>query len=165
MRSTRLDLKRVVRVALAEAAADSEPIVFTNDLDPSMNVIIVYPEDPRYDQVAPVFDQKGHAFLAREDIMVVDGAALSEPWFTEDHLTVIQAHEFGHKLAGHQKNERAAHNDPQLEREADWLGFNILRHRGMHSAADLHEEEYRSRYGSLPGQDDYLMTDLADLVG
>jgi hypothetical protein len=158
MRLTTRQLRSIIR----EASSFAEPDVFRNDLDPSMTVVVVYPGDPRYAQLAPVFAQKGHAFLAREDVMVVDGEALSEPWFSEDHLTVIQAHELGHKLAGH--IGMSAHDDVKLEREADWLGYKILRHRGLTDAADLHEDEYEARYRSLPDKDDYLMLHLVDYI-
>ena len=94
--------------------------------------------------------------------MVVDGAALGEEWFTPDHLTVIQAHELGHKLAGHVG--LSDHSNPHMEKEADWLGYKILRNRGIDSAADLHEEEYEARYGSRPDEDDYLMVHLIELA-
>lgn len=156
MRITIPQLRNIIKEAV------EEPVLFENELDPSMTVMVVYPDDPRYQQVAATFAQKGHAFLAREDIMVVDGAALSEPWFSEDHLLVVQAHELGHKLAGHIGS--SVHDDPQLEREADWVGYNILKHRGFQSAAELHRDEYEDRYGSLPHEDAYLMMHLTDYV-
>lgn len=58
----------------------------------------------------------------------------------------------------------SVHDDLELEREADWLGYRILRHRGFSDAADLHEDEYEARYGSLPDSDDYLMAHLAGHV-
>jgi hypothetical protein len=147
---------------IIKEATDRAPDVFVSDLDPSMTVVVVYGEDPRYAQLAPVFDQKGHAFLFSEDTMVVDGNALDEPWFSDDHLMVVQAHELGHKLAGHAG--KSDHSNPRLEKEADWLGYNILDYRGFSSAADLHEEEYEARYGTLPGEDDYLMSDIKKYI-
>jgi len=154
-----------LRNVIKEAVASSdirEPDVSISDLDPSMTVVVVYGEDPRYAQLAPVFDQKGHAFLFSEDTIVVDGNALDEPWFSEDHLMVIQAHELGHKLAGHAG--KSDHSDPRMEKEADWLGYNILAQRGFSSAADLHEEEYEARYGTLPGEDNYLMSGIKKYI-
>lgn len=158
MKLTRQRLRGIIKEAVAKTPGASEPVVFKSDLDPSMHVVVVYPENERYPEVAPVFKQKGHAFLADTNIMVVDGEALGEPWFTQDHLTVIQAHELGHKLAGHVG--LSSHDNPEMEREADWLGYNILKNRGITSAADLHEEEYQARYGSLPDADSYLMKHL-----
>ena len=157
MSISRRYLRGIVKESVSKSPGSSQPVVFPSDLDPSMNVVVIYPEDDRYEEVAPIFNQKGHAFLANESIMVVDGAALGESWFTTDHLAVIQAHELGHKRAGHVGIPN--HNDPVMEKEADWIGYNILKNRGM-SAASLHKEEYEARYGSLPQEDDYLMTHL-----
>lgn len=158
MNLTRENLRGVVKESVSKTPGADQPVVFKSDLDPTMNVVVVYPENERYGEVLPVFDQKGHAFLANDNIMVVDGGALGESWFTTDHLTVIQAHELGHKLAGHVGLSN--HDNPHMEKEADWLGYNILKNRGMNAAANLHEEEYEARYGSLPSEDNHLMTHL-----
>lgn len=150
-------LRTLVKEAVSVTPGKSEPTVFKSDLDPSLFVVIIYPEDVRYSQVSPIFDQKGHAFLANEATMVVDGAALGEAWFTADHLTVIQAHELGHKLAGHVGMSN--HDNPEMEREADWIGYNILKNRNMPAAA-LHEEEYIARYNNPPHEDEDKMSHL-----
>ena len=150
-------LRSIIKEAVATTPGSNEPTVFTSDLDPNLFVVIIYPKDPRYSQVEPIFDQKGHAFLANETTMVVDGKALGEPWFTTDHLTVIQAHELGHKLAGHVGI--SSHDNPKMEKEADWLGYNILKNRNM-PASSLHEEEYIARYNNHPKDDDHKMEHL-----
>jgi len=162
MKVSRQHLRGVVKESVAKSPGSSEPVVFKSDLDPSMSVIVIYPESERYAEVLPIFEQKGHAFLANENIMVVDGKALGESWFTTDHLTVIQAHELGHKLAGHVGLSN--HDNPHMEKEADWLGFNILKTRSQISAAKLHEEEYYARYSTMPEDDDHLMKHLEEFI-
>lgn len=156
-RLNRRKLRTIIKEAVSLEPGSSEPTVFRSDLDPSVNVVVVYPEDSRYSQVAPIFDQKGHAFLLNDEIMVVDGAALGEEWFSDDHLTVIQAHELGHKRAGHGHTQDSGSD---IEKEADWIGYNILKNRG-HKAAGLHEEEYHARYNTHPSDDDDLMSHLS----
>mgnify|MGYP005822444159 FL=1 len=164
MKITRQSLRRIIQEAVADVSYEKDIHVFTNDLDPTMSVVVIYPENPRYPDVAPLFDQKGHGFLANDRLMVIDGAALGQAWFTEDHLTVMQAHELGHKLAGHLKGAQQDHRDAKIEKEADWLGYKILRHRNLNDAADLHLDEYEARYASLPDKDDYLMVHLSNYV-
>ena len=164
MRVSRRQLRRIIQEIAISDSDEKDVHVFTNDLDPTMTVMVIYPENPRYPDVVPLFDQKGHGFLANDRLMVVDGDTLDQDWFTADHLYVMQAHELGHKLAGHLKGARQGHSDEKIEREADWLGYNILQQRGINSAAALHQVEDQARYGSLPKDDDYLMMHLIDHV-
>jgi hypothetical protein len=111
------------------------------------------------------FQLSGHAFLLHEHhAIIVDGAIVLKEWFTSDHLSVIQAHEIGHYMAGHGSvtNEtREAHN---IEQEADWLGYFLLKNKKMFSAAKLHEEEYVLRYGIPPYFCDKTMKHIRNLV-
>ena len=127
--------------------------LFHSPLDNSLQVVIVYPESEKYEMVLKQFHESGHAVLLHEaNLMVVDGAAVLEPWFTMDHLLVIQAHELGHYRAGHSKTAHQA-AELEIEMEADWLGYKLLIAKGEVSAADLHREEYQSRYGTDPEDD------------
>ena len=140
-------------------------LVFPSPLDPMLNVIIVYPDSDKYDQLISHFDRAGHAFLMHDaNLMVIDGAAVDEPWFSEDHLLVIQAHEIGHYRAGHSKNDQVSHRDEKIEKEADWLGYNLLKSKGYGSAATLHHEEYYARYGTFPEDDDKLFLNLKEFA-
>lgn len=127
--------------------------LFHSPLDDTIQVAIVYPNSKEYDVVSKQFQKSGHAFLLHEaSLVVVDGSAVLEPWFTMDHLLVIQAHEIGHYRAGH---SMTAHEscEIEIEMEADWLGFKLLINKGEISAADLHREEYQLRYGTDPEDD------------
>ena len=144
---------------------DKNELVFPSPLDSMLNVVIVYPESDKYDMLVPQFERAGHAFLMHDlDLMVVDGAAVGESWFSEDHLLVIQAHELGHYRAGHSKNDQTSHRDEKIEREADWVGYNLLRSKGHASAADLHREEYQARYGDFPEAHDELFLNLKEFA-
>ena len=141
-----------------DPAVASHEVVFPSDLDPGLTVAIIYPESPKYETVQQMFASRGHAFLLHDQrIMVVDGAAVDQDWFSEAHLLVIQAHELGHDLAGHGKNYSEGW-DPNIEREADWLCHGILQNRGLTAAASLHAAEYFERYGTYPEEDMESMT-------
>lgn len=117
--------------------------LFESEFDSQISVLILYPEDPEYGNVQEMFEQRGHAFIYQEGkIIIVDGAAVSEPWFTDDHLKVIQAHELGHLYAQH-----GGVYSKEEEQQADWIGLQILKSSGMQTAVDLHMEEFKERYG------------------
>ena len=127
--------------------------IFHSPLDNTLQVVVIYPESEKYEMVVQQFQESGHAFLLHDaNLMVVDGAAVEESWFTMDHLLVIQAHELGHYRAGHGKSAHAK-GDVDIEMEADWLGYRLLISKGERTAAELHREEYQSRYGSDPEED------------
>lgn len=140
-------------------------LVFSSPLDPTLNVVIIYPGSNKYSQLVPHFDRAGIAFLMHDlDLMVIDGAEVDEPWFSEDHLLVIQAHELGHYRAGHSKIDQTSHRDEKIEREADWVGYNLLKSKGYGTAAELHREEYQARYGDFPESHDELFSNLKEFI-
>ena len=127
--------------------------MFLSHLDPGLTVMIIYPESTKYKEVIPQFQRSGHAFILHEaKTMVVDGAIVNEPWFTIEHLMVIQAHELGHYRAEHAINAHMQEG-VDIENEADWLGCMLLKEKGYHDALILHEEEYECRYNSTPQED------------
>ena len=123
---------------------------YNSHLDPTFEVLIVYPESSLYSTVNEHFKIAGHAFLVHDKKMIIiDGATVEEQWFTKDHLMVIEAHEIGHHIAEHSVTNRVKPG-PKMELEADWIGYQILKESGHLSAAKLHRAEYKSRYGKYP---------------
>ena len=59
-------------------------------------------------------------------LAVIDGRLRTEPWFTEDHLIAIEAHELGHIRTG-------SCDEPTAERE----GIRLLDAAGFIDAADI----------------------------
>ena len=132
-------------------------IVFTSDLDSSVVVAIIYPESSRYSMLSEMFSSRGHAFLLHDQkIIVIDGATVDEPWFSDDHLLVIQAHELGHLFAGHGKSYTEG-SDRDIEKEADWLGIQLLKSHKKQTAYELHEEEFFERYPEASSKSDESM--------
>ena len=108
--------------------------------DKSVTVVVVYKEDEEYEAARPYFeDNLAFAALGIEpQSMVLDGEALKEDWFSEDHLLVIMAHELGHLK-----------NNSCDETEADITGFKILSESGLsESAVSLYTTELQARYGT-----------------
>ena len=125
--------------------------IFPSQLDSDLVVMIVYPESSKYDEISHQFQKSGHAFILHEaKTIAIDGAVVNESWFTIDHLMVIQAHEVGHYRAGH---ALLAHDNINIEKEADWIGCQLLSTSNYASAARLHKEEYFERYGTDPELD------------
>ena len=138
-------------------------LVYRSKLDPKMTVVVVWPESDKYEVFQQFFKNTGHAFVLQEKrIVAIDGAVVDESWFTKDHLMVIEAHELGHISAGHGPDAHG--REMQKEREADWMGYNLLVNAGEDSAAALHKQEYQARYGSFPEVHDDLMVHLQNKI-
>lgn len=120
------------------------PEIFAHPFTPDLNVAIVYDDEDLYNILRERF-KTTHAFLIHEDkLVVVDGEATAESWFTADHLFVILAHELGHWMAGH------SGENVKEEQEADWLGWKILIREKKSKAAMLMVDLFRERYGIRP---------------
>jgi hypothetical protein len=113
-----------------------------NRIDKSIPIYVIHPNNAKWVFFSGLFEEYGHAFYSSEsNIIFLDGRLEDEEWFTDDHLYVIEAHELAHKLAGHTHG-----HDIQSEKEADFLGYNILKQMGLVSASQLHKEEFKNRY-------------------
>jgi len=130
-----------------------DTLIFESHLSNDLQVMIVYPSTERYKVFEQQFKVSGHAFLLHElNTIVIDGAVVEEPWFTTEHLMVIQAHELGHYLAKHAV-EPQGKQYLEIENEADWIGCMLLKKKGYDDAYSLHEQEYNLRYSSTPAKD------------
>jgi hypothetical protein len=142
---------------------DKDTVIFDSHLDPSIQVVVVHPNSENYDMLKSQFSKSGSAFLLHDlRVIIIDGKVVNEPWFTFEHLLVIQAHEIGHFLAGHAVSNNSSSN---IEKEADWLGYMLLSSSGHKAAASLHKQEYYCRYNTTPHADDALFRErLGQLI-
>jgi len=93
--------------------------------------IIVEIEDHDDGPMVDELELRGHGYAIYGEgidvpMMVIDCRLLSEPWFTQDHMWAIEAHELGH-IATNSKDE------PTAERE----GIRILEYHKKFEAANL----------------------------
>jgi hypothetical protein len=128
-----------------------KPIIKKSEVDPTWKVVITYPNDSLYENCQAFFDRFGIAFAnLEENIIYVDGAEVSEDYFTKNHLIAIEAHEIGHKIAEHYGSP---YYSEKQEMEADWLGINLLVEKGHTLAAnvlsDRFSDTYRTDYNTL----------------
>lgn len=144
-------------------STDKHIVAYKSQLDTRMTVVIIWPRHEKYHEFESVFKTAGHAFVIQEKkIVAIDGVAVDEEWFTSDHLLVIEAHELGHIIAKHGPNAHG--RSLKREREADWVGYNILVNADKNSAAILHRQEYHDRYRKFPEEHDDIMEHLNAII-
>ena len=103
-------------------------------LDPSVGLILVEPG-----QIDGLDFRKTHALAVygedvEQPLILLDATVLQEPWFTDDHLLVVLAHELGH-----------IHSASESEDLADLVGMMLLLRQGHITAVELHIQEYKAR--------------------
>ena len=131
---------------------DSNEVAFHSMFDQTVKIVITYSGSISYDSMKDHFDMHGVAFLIDEKkIIVVDGEVVKNEWFSPEHLQIIDAHEVGHLLISPQDLHE---ND--VEKCADYVGFNLIKEKKLERAIDLYRSEYISRYGCSPEDDDEL---------
>lgn len=112
--------------------------VFECPFDKEVSVIIIYGDDAEYEQLAPHFEENiAFTPLGSElSLIVIDGKATEEEWFSDEHLLVVMAHEMGH-----------IRNNSVDEMDADLTGFDLLADSGLsESAVSLYALEIQARY-------------------
>jgi len=114
--------------------------VYQCQFDDEVTVVEVSKEDAEYAQAKEVFDKGTIAFTvlnAGISAMVIDAEATKEDWFTDEHMSIIQAHEVAHLL-----------NGSEDELEADLTGLQIIGEQGTIKAFQLYCSEIQARYCS-----------------
>ena len=113
-----------------------DTLAFACMLDTSINVIVVYPTHLLYENIKQLFDNKGNAFLMPDKrLIVIDGDVVQQPWFTKNHLLIIEAHELGH-----------LYTKTDDERTADIFGYKLLRKKNKLNAAKIYARLIYDRY-------------------
>ena len=55
-------------------------VLYQCELNPDVQVMVVFPESERYETVQPYFEEYGHAFtMIKEKMVVIDGHVVNEP--------------------------------------------------------------------------------------
>ena len=139
-------------------------VIYESELNPEFDVVILFPESTKYVYASEIFSDRGDAFILQEQkSIVVNGDIVDEPWFTDEHLLMLQARELGHYFANGAK-PLPYRKSLKKAREGDWLGHAILKKCGCANAATLHENEYYERYGVLPEvHEDFMKIKFEDV--
>ena len=132
---------------LTESSDHRSKALWRSEIDPEWTVLVLWPEDEMYPNVAKVFDYLGLAFSDLNSKMIfVDGVQLDQEKLSNDHLLAVEAHEIAHALLNHRESNRVSAYDERQEREADWLAIRMLDQMGHGKSAALLEERYQNYY-------------------
>jgi len=116
---------------------------YTSEFLDGVTVVVVFEDDPLYEQVKGYFDEYGFGFMVPgSNLIIIDGEILVGQKDAQDILKFIEAHEVTHVLLGHDgpRNE-------QDELEADLGAYVLLQDRGYDKPLDLLINHFQERHG------------------
>lgn len=116
---------------------------YTSEFLDGVTVVVVFEEDPLYNQVKEYFNEYGFGFMVPgSDLIIIDGEILVGQPDANDILKFIEAHEVTHVLLGHDgpRNE-------QDEIEADLGAYILLKDKGYDRPIELLVNNFMERHG------------------
>ena len=116
---------------------------YTSEFLHGVTVVVVFEDDPLYEQVKEYFNEYGFGFMVPgSDLIIIDGEILVGQPDAKDILKFIEAHEVTHVLLGHDgpRNE-------QDEIEADLGAYILLQDKGYDKPIELLVNNFKERHG------------------
>lgn len=129
---------------------------YTSEFLDGVTVVVVFEDDPLYEQVKGYFEEYGFGFMVPgSNLIIIDGEILVGQKDAQDILKFIEAHEVTHVLLGHNgpRNE-------QDELEADLGAYLLLQDRGYDKPIDLLINHFQERHGVE--FDESMLDDIKD---
>lgn len=107
--------------------------------DSSHLLVFLSDDDAEYPKFKEKFNIHGHAFK-HDRVIFFDVTSLKEMgYFTDKHLTFIEAHEIAHSVLKHKKTSK------YNEAEADYLAVLLCKDSKYGNSANLGIDEFKSR--------------------
>jgi len=116
---------------------------YTSEFLDGVTVVVVFEDDPLYEQVKEYFNEYGFGFMVPgSDLIIINGEILVGQPDAKDILKFIEAHEVTHVLLGHDgpRNE-------QDEIEADLGAYILLQDKGYNEPIELLVNNFKERHG------------------
>jgi Zn-dependent peptidase ImmA (M78 family) len=116
---------------------------YTSEFLDGVTVVVVFEDDPLYEQVKEYFNEYGFGFMVPgSNLIIIDGEILVGQSDAKNILKFIEAHEVTHVLLGHDgpRNE-------QDEIEADLGAYILLQDKGYDKPIELLVNNFMERHG------------------
>ena len=121
-----------------------------------VTVVVVFEEDPLYEQVKEYFEEYGFGFMVPgKNLIIIDGEILVGQPDAKDLLKFIEAHEVTHVLLSHD-----GPRDAKDELEADLGAYLLLQDKGYYEPIRILLEHFQERHGVE--FDESMLDDIKD---
>jgi hypothetical protein len=131
---------------------------YTSEFLDGVTVVVVFEDDPLYEQVKGYFEEYGFGFMVPgSNLIIIDGEILVGQKDAQDILKFIEAHEVTHVLLGHNgpRNE-------QDELEADLGAYLLLKDGGYEKSIELLLNHFQDRHGVEFNE--YMLEDIESRI-
>ena len=118
-------------------------IEYTSEFLDGVTVVVVFEDDPLYEQVKGFFEEYGFGFMVPgSDLIIIDGQILEGQPDAESILKFIEAHEVTLVLVSHD-----GPRDAKDELEADLGAYLLLQDKGYYESIRTLLDHFQERHG------------------
>ena len=118
-------------------------IEYISEFLDGVTVVVVFEDDPLYEQVKGFFEEYGFGFMVPgSDLIIIDGQILEGQPDAESILKFIEAHEVTHVMLGHD-----GPRDEKDELEADLGAYILLQDKGYYESVRTLLDHFQERHG------------------
>ena len=131
-------------------------IEYISEFLDGVTVVVVFEDDPLYEQVKGFFEEYGFGFMVPgSDLIIIDGQILEGQPDAESILKFIEAHEVTHVMLGHD-----GPRDEKDELEADLGAYILLQDKGHYESVRTLLDHFQERHGVE--FDESMLDDIKD---
>ena len=131
-------------------------IEYISEFLDGVTVVVVFEDDPLYEQVKGFFEEYGFGFMVPgSDLIIIDGQILEGQPDAESILKFIEAHEVTHVMLGHD-----GPRDEKDELEADLGAYLLLQDKGYYESIRTLLDHFQERHGVE--FDESMLDDIKD---
>lgn len=131
-------------------------IEYTSEFLDGVTVVVVFEDDPLYEQVKGFFEEYGFGFMVPgSDLIIIDGQILEGQPDAESILKFIEAHEVTHVMLSHD-----GPRDEKDELEADLGAYILLQDKGYYESVRTLLDHFQERHGVE--FDESMLDDIKD---
>lgn len=116
---------------------------YTSEFLDGVTVVVVFEDDPLYEQVKEYFEEYGFGFMVPgKNLIIIDGEILVGQPDAKSILKFIEAHEVTHVLLSHD-----GPRDEKDELEADLGAYLLLQDKGYYESIRTLLDHFQERHG------------------
>ena len=121
---------------------ESEPFIYNSEFLPSVQIAVVFEENPQYEDLRQFFQDYGYGFMVPgKNLVIIDGEQLVSGRGSEV-LKFIEAHEISHIIMGH---DGPRSEDDEID--ADLGAYILLSQSGKTESIKTLLKQFKNRHG------------------
>jgi hypothetical protein len=121
---------------------ESEPLIYNSEFLPSVQIAVVFEENPQYEDLRQFFQDYGYGFMVPgKNLVIIDGEQLVNGLGSEV-LKFIEAHEISHVIMNH---DGPRSEDDEID--ADLGAYILLSQSGKTESIKTLLKQFKNRHG------------------